>query len=215
MNKNRNKEPKVKGLGCLGMTVFVLPLIIAFLILLIWGGFYAWSSYNKFVEATQNVESVWGNVENSYQKRYDLIPNLVETVKGYANHESETFIAVTEARSKVSSINITADELTEENLQAFEDAQSELSGALSRLLVSVEAYPELKANQNFMQLQQDLKDVEAEILLRRDDYNNTVKPYNNLVLKFPRNLFAKIFGFKQKPYFKASEKASEAPKESF
>ena len=215
MNKNTNKEPRVKGLGCLGLTVFVVPIILILVAFLIWAGYYAYSSYNKFIDADQMVKNSWANVENTYQKRYDLIPNLVETVKGYATHERETFTAVTEARAKASSMNISAEELTEENLRAFEDAQSELSGALSRLLVSVEAYPELQANQNFMQLQSDLKEIENEILQRRDEYNNTVKPYNNLVLKLPRNLFAKMFGFKEKPYFKANEKASESPKVSF
>ena len=215
MNKNTNKEPRVKGLGCLGLTVFVVPIILILVAFLIWAGYYAYSSYNKFIDADQMVKNSWANVENTYQKRYDLIPNLVETVKGYATHERETFTAVTEARAKASSMNISAEELTEENLRAFEDAQSELSEALSRLLVSVEAYPELQANQNFMQLQSDLKEIENEILQRRDEYNNTVKPYNNLVLKFPRNLFAKMFGFKEKPYFKANEKASESPKVSF
>lgn len=212
---NTSNEPKVKGLGCLGFTMFGLPLIIGFSIFILWIFYYAYSSYNKFVVANQTVEKAWSNVENTYQKRYDLIPNLVEVVKGYASHEQETFTAVTEARAKVSSINITADELTEENLAAFEEAQSELSGALIRLLVSVEAYPELKANQHFTQMQNDLKNIENEILIRRDEFNLKVEPYNVLILKFPRNLMAKLFGFKEKAYFKSIEQAKEAPKEKF
>jgi LemA protein len=208
---NNTKEPKVKGVGCLGFTVFLLPLIIGLSLLVIWVGWYAISSYNKCVNANETVKNSWSNVENAYQKRLDLIPNLVATVQGYADHEQETFTAVTEARAKASSINIDGDNLTEENIAAFDAAQNELTGALSRLLVSVEAYPQLMANQNFMDLQNELKAIEADIIVRRDEFNTTVKAYNILVLKFPRNLFAKMFGFNERPYFKAKEGADEAP----
>lgn len=214
MTKNQN-EPKVKGLGCLGFTVFGLPLIIGLSIFILWIGWYAWSSYNKCVTANETVKNSWSNVENAYQKRMDLIPNIVATVKGYAEHEQETFTAVTEARAKASSINIDGDNLTEENIAAFDAAQDELTGALSRLLVSVEAYPQLQANQNFMDLQNELKVIEADIIARRDEFNTTVKAYNVLVLKFPRNLFAKMFGFKERSYFKAKEGAEDAPKVEF
>ncbi|MDD3687875.1 MAG: LemA family protein [Bacteroidales bacterium] len=173
------------------------------------------SSYNKCVNANETVKNSWSNVENAYQKRLDLIPNLVATVQGYADHEQETFTAVTEARAKASSINIDGDNLTEENIAAFDAAQNELTGALSRLLVSVEAYPQLMANQNFMDLQNELKAIEADIIVRRDEFNTTVKAYNILVLKFPRNLFAKMFGFNERPYFKAKEGADEAPAVKF
>jgi len=214
MTKNQN-EPKVKGLGCLGFTVFGLPLIIGLSIFVLWIGWYAWSSYNKCVTANETVKNSWSNVENAYQKRMDLIPNIVATVKGYAEHEQETFTAVTEARAKASSINIDGDNLTEENIAAFDAAQDELTGALSRLLVSVEAYPQLQANQNFMDLQNELKVIEADIIARRDEFNTTVKAYNVLVLKFPRNLFAKMFGFNERSYFKAKEGAEDAPEVEF
>ncbi len=211
MIKN-NKDPKVKGLGCLGFTVFGLPLLIALTIFIIWLGWYAYSTYNKCITANELVKHTWSDVENSYQKRMDLIPNIVATVKGYAEHEQGTFTAVTEARAKVSSINIDADEITQENLEAFDAAQGELTGALSRLLATVENYPELKANQNFLSLQNDLNVIETEIIQRRDAFNSSVKAYNILVLKFPRNLFAKMFGFKERKYFEAAEEASTAPK---
>ncbi|MDD2636015.1 MAG: LemA family protein [Bacteroidales bacterium] len=209
------KDPKVKGLGCLGFTVFGLPLLIGFVLLLLWLGWYAYSTYNKCITANESVKTTWSDVENSYQKRLDLIPNIVATVKGYAEHEQGTFTAVTEARAKVSSINIDGDELTTENLAAFETAQGELSGALTKLLATVENYPELKANQNFISLQNDLKEIETEITQRRKEFNSSVKDYNILVLKFPRNLFAKMFGFKERKYFEASEEAATAPKVEF
>ncbi|MCK9321229.1 MAG: LemA family protein [Bacteroidales bacterium] len=210
-----NKDPKVKGLGCLGFTIFGLPLLIALTVFIIWLGWYAYSTYNKCVTANEFVKHTWSDVENTYQKRMDLIPNIVATVKGYAEHEQKTFTAVTEARAKVSSINIDADEITQENLEAFDAAQSELSGALSRLLATVENYPELKANQNFLSLQNDLNVIEIEITQRRKEFNASVKDYNILVLKFPRNLFAKMFDFKERKYFEAAEEASTAPKVEF
>ena len=210
-----NKDPKVKGLGCLGFTVFGLPIIIALSLFIVWIGWYAYSTYNKCIDANETVKNSWSNVENAYQKRLDLIPNIVATVKGYAEHEKETFTAITEARSKASSINLDADNLTNEDLEAFQAAQDEFSSAISRLLVVVENYPELKANQNFLSLQNDLNAIEAEIILRRDEFNATVKAYNILVLKFPRNLFAKMFGFNERAYFKAQEGAENAPKVEF
>jgi LemA protein len=210
-----NKDPKVKGLGCLGFTVFGLPIIIALTLFIVWIGWYAYSTYNKCIDANETVKNSWSNVENAYQKRLDLIPNIVATVKGYAEHEKETFTAITEARSKVSSINVDADNLTNEDIEAFQAAQDEFSSAISRLLVVVENYPELKANQNFLSLQNDLNAIEAEIILRRDEFNATVKAYNILVLKFPRNLFARMFGFNERAYFKAQEGAENAPKVEF
>jgi LemA protein len=208
-------EPKVKGKGCLAFTVFGLPLIIGLSLFLLWIGWYAFSSYNKCIDANETVKNSWSDVENAYQKRMDLIPNIVATVQGYANHEQETFTAVTEARAKATSINLDGDNLTEENIAAFDAAQDELTGALSRLMVSVEAYPQLQANQSFLDLQNELKVIENDIILRRDEFNTTVKAYNVLVLKFPRNLFAKMFGFKERAYFKAKEGADEAPTVKF
>jgi len=210
-----NKEPKVKGLGCLGFTVFGLPLIIGLSLLIIWVVWYGWSTYNKCIDANETVKNSWSDVENAYQKRLDLIPNIVATVKGYAEHEQETFTAVTEARAKVSSINIDPENLTNEDIAAFQEAQDEFSNAISRLLVTVEAYPELKANQNFLALQADLKEIEAEIIVRRDAFNASVKAYNILVLKFPRNIFARMFGFNERAYFEAQEGAEQAPTVEF
>ncbi|NCC88136.1 MAG: LemA family protein [Clostridia bacterium] len=210
-----NKNPKVKGLGCLGFTVFGLPIIIVLTLFIVWIGWYAYSTYNKCIDANETVKNSWSNVENAYQKRLDLIPNIVATVKGYAEHEKETFTAITEARSKVSSINVDAENLTNEDIENFQAAQDDFSSAISRLLVVVESYPELKANQNFLSLQNDLNAIEAEIILRRDEFNTTVKTYNILVLKFPRNLFAKMFGFNERAYFKAQENAENAPKVEF
>ena len=214
MAKN-NKEPKVKGLGCLGFTVFGLPLIIGLALLITWAVWYGISTYNKCVDRDESVKNSWSNVENAYQKRMDLIPNIVATVKGYAEHEQETFTAITEARAKVSSINIDAENLTNENIAAFEAAQDEYSSAISRLLVTVENYPELKANQNFLALQGDLNAIETEIIQRRDEFNATVKDYNIFVLKFPRNIFARMFGFNERTYFKAIEGAENAPTVEF
>jgi LemA protein len=214
MEKNQN-EPKVKGLGCLGFTVFGLPLIIGLVVFLFLIGWYTLSSYNKFVDANQSVNKTWSSVEIAYQKRMDLIPNLVATVKGYAEHEQETFTAVTEARAKATSITVDPENLTEENIAAFEAAQNELSGSLSKLMVSVEAYPQLQANQNFMDLQSELKVIETEIAANKTAFISEVEKYNVLVLKFPRNIFAKMFGFKEKNYFKAKEGADDAPKVEF
>ncbi len=210
-----NNEPKVKGKGCLAFTVFGLPLIIIFSLFVLWLEYYAYSTYNKCIDVNETVKNSWSNVENAYQKRSDLIPNIVATVKGYAEHEQETFTAVTEARSKATSITLDSENLTEENIAAFDAAQEQLTGALSRLMVSVEAYPQLQANQNFMDLQNELKVIEADIIVRRDEFNTTVKAYNILVLKFPRNIFAKMFGFREKAYFKAKEGAENAPTVQF
>ncbi len=210
-----NNDSKVKGKGCLGFTIFGLPILIGLFILIILVGFYAYSIYNKCIEKNEAVKNAWSNVETSYQKRMDLIPNIVATVKGYAEHEQETLVKITEARSKASSINLTAEDLTEENLAKFAAAQEELSTALNRLLATVENYPELKANQNFMDLQNELKNIESEINLRRDTFNSTVKDYNIFVLKFPKNIFAKLFGFHEKYYFKAKEGAENAPEVKF
>jgi LemA protein len=145
----------------------------------------------------------------------DLIPNLVNTVKGYAEHEQSTFTAVTEARSKVGGVTIDKTSLTDDNIQNFQAAQEELSGALSKLLVVVEQYPELKANQNFLDLQQELKVTEAIIIEARNAYNESVNNYNTYIRKFPRNVFAKIFGFDTYGYFKSAEEAEVAPEVSF
>ena len=157
----------------------------------------------------------WADVQAAYQKRADLIPNLVETVKGYAAHESGTLTAVIEARSAATSININADELDNESFAKFQEAQDNVSSTLSRLLAVREAYPELKADAHFTQLMDQLKEIEAEIAAKREIFNAAVQDYNVLVIKFPKNLVAKMFGFGERSYFEASQAAQEAPKVQF
>jgi LemA protein len=163
------------------------------------------------VSKSEGVDGQWANVENVYQRRGDLIPNLVNTVKGYAEHEQETFTAVVEARAKATGVNINADQLTPETMQQFQNAQSELSSALSKLLVVVESYPDLKANQNFLDLQVQLERTENRIATERRKFNEMSRDYNTYVLKFPHNLWAKLFKFDKKPYFEAAEGSDKAP----
>lgn len=172
--------------------------------------------YNSLVEQRENVNQSWAQVENQYQRRADLIPNLVNTVKGAANFEQETLTDVIEARSKATSIQINADDLDNpQMLQQFQQAQNQLSGALSRLMVTVEKYPELKANQNFRDLQVQLEGTENRIATERQRYTETVRNYNTTVQSFPSNLFAGLFGFDQRAQFEAEEGASEAPEVDF
>ena len=172
-------------------------------------------NYNSLVEKQQNVDQAWAQVENQYQRRADLIPNLVNTVKGYSNHESETFEKVTLARAKATSITIDADNLTEENLVKFQEAQNELSQALKSLLAVTEAYPDLKANENFMNLQTQLEGTENRIATERMRYTEAVRDYNTAIKKFPNTIYAGWFGFEPKPQFKAEEGAQKAPEVSF
>ncbi len=172
--------------------------------------------YNTLVEQEQTVEQSWAQVENQYQRRADLVPNLVNTVKGAADFEQETLTEVTEARSRASSIQISADDLNDpQKIQQFQQAQQQLSGALSRMLVTVEKYPELKANQNFRDLQVQLEGTENRISTERQRFNEAVQSYNTTVQRFPNNLFAGIFGFDQKAYFEADEGAEEVPEVNF
>lgn len=186
--------------------------ILLIVILLFAGGC---SSYNGMVDADQAVSKQWGQIESQYQRRSDLIPNLVSTVKGYAAHESGTLEKVTEARAKAGSITLTADELTPENMARFQQAQNELSGALKSLLAVSEAYPDLKANENFLDLQKQLEGTENRIATERMRFNEAVEKYNLKVLRFPGNIWAGIFGFDRKDMFKADEGAQNAPKVSF
>lgn len=186
--------------------------ILLIVILLFAGGC---SSYNGMVDADQAVSKQWGQVESQYQRRSDLIPNLVSTVKGYAAHESGTLEKVTEARAKAGSITLTADELTPENMARIQQAQNELSGALKSLLAVSEAYPDLKANENFLDLQKQLEGTENRIATERMRFNEAVEKYNLKVLRFPGNIWAGIFGFDRKDMFKADEGAQNAPKVSF
>lgn len=178
-------------------------------------GMYGCSTYNGLVSKDETVNNAWANVQSAYQRRADLIPNLVNTVKGAADFEKSTLTAVIEARSKATSIQLKPDELTPENMQKFQAAQDQLSGSLSRLLVSVEQYPQLKANQNFLELQAQLEGTENRIKVERDRFNEVVKGYNQSVRTFPANIFAGMFGFAAKGYFEASQAAQTAPTVKF
>lgn len=172
-------------------------------------------NYNSLVDKQQTVDQSWAEVENQYQRRADLIPNLVATVKGYAAHEENTLTEVTEARSKATSINISAENLNEETLAQFQEAQNQLTGALKSLLAVSEAYPDLKANENFRDLQVQLEGTENRISVARGRYTEAVKDYNTSIKKFPTTIYAGWFGFTPKPQFKAAAAAETAPKVEF
>ncbi|MCM1138332.1 MAG: LemA family protein [Duncaniella sp.] len=172
-------------------------------------------NYNSLVEEKQGVEQAWAEVQNQYQRRADLIPNLVNTVKGYATHESETLEKVTEARAAATSININAEDLNEETLAKFQQAQNNLTGALKSLLAVSEAYPDLKANENFRDLQVQLEGTENRIATARTRYTQAVATYNTSIKKFPTNIYAGWFGFTSEPQFKADEAAQRAPEVKF
>jgi LemA protein len=178
--------------------------------------FFGISVNNGLVDKEESVEGAWAQVENQYQRRADLIPNLVNTVKGAANFEQETLTSVIEARSKATSVNISASDLSDPaKFQQFQQAQGELSGALSRLLVSVERYPELKANANFRDLQSQLEGTENRISTERKRFNDTAQNYNTAIRKFPASIFASIGGFDRKAYFEADQGAENAPTVDF
>lgn len=178
---------------------------------------FSWvkNTYNSLVTSDEAVSAAWAQVENVYQRRADLIPNLVATVKGYAQHEESTLQAVVEARANATRVTVDPSQLTEENIAAFQAAQSGLSGALGRLLAVSENYPDLKANQNFSELQAQLEGTENRIAVERQKFNDSALAYNKQVRMFPANIVASIFGLSVKGYFKASEGASEAPKVEF
>lgn len=171
--------------------------------------------YNTMVTMEEQVAAAWSQVENQYQRRADLIPNLVNTVKGYADFEQETLTQVIEARAKATSINVDANELDPQQVQRFQEAQEQLSGALSRLLVTVERYPDLKANQNFLELQAQLEGTENRIATERMRYNEVVQEYNAYIRSFPQNLMAGWFDFERKGYFEAESGAEQAPTVTF
>ena len=175
--------------------------------------FYA--TYNGFVNREEGLKSAWSNVETQYQRRADLIPNLVNTVKGYAAHETQTLNDVTEARARATSINLSADDLTPEKLAQFQQAQAQVRSALGRLIAVSESYPDLKANQNFLELQAQLEGTENRIAVARKDFNAAAQQYNVSVRRFPANLVARMFGFGQKPYFESAEGAAAAPQVTF
>ncbi len=187
-------------------------IIIGVVVLL---GLWVMSMYNSMVKMDERVGSQWANVETAYQRRADLIPNLVNTVKGYAAHEKETLEAVVKARAEATSTKIDPSNLTPEKLQAFQKAQNGLSGALSKLLLVVERYPDLKANQNFLELQAQLEGTENRIAVERRKFNEAAKEYNQAIRMFPKNIIAGAFGFEKKAYFKAAEGSENAPKVEF
>ncbi|HHB78410.1 MAG TPA: LemA family protein [Saprospiraceae bacterium] len=189
--------------------------LIIFLVLLALLGINGCSSYNGMVNKDENVSQAWSNVQSAYQRRADLIPNLVNTVKGYAEHEKSTLEAVVNARAKATSMNIDPSNLTPEMMKKFQEAQQGLSGALSRLLVSVEKYPDLKANQNFLELQSQLESTENRINVERNRFNEAVTVYNKTVRKFPNNIYAGLFGFTRKATFESKAGSEEAPKVNF
>jgi len=175
----------------------------------------AYRSYNQMVTLDEGVSEQWSQVENVYQRRADLIPNLVATVKGYADFEKETLTQVIEARAKATSVNIDANNLNPAMLQQFQQAQDGLSSALSRLLVTIEKYPDLKANQSFLDLQAQLEGTENRITVERRKFNQVTRDYNTYIRKFPQTFFSGIFGFESKPYFQAQEGADVAPEVQF
>ena len=195
----------MKGIVTIGVILLIVVLLFGM------GG----CSYNGLVKKNVAVEAAWAQVENVYQRRADLIPNLVNTVKGAADFEKSTLTAVVEARAKATSINIDASKLDAASFQKFQQAQDGLSSALSRLLVSVERYPELKANQNFLELQSQLEGTENRISVERKRFNEVVQDYNTSVRSFPSNIFAGMFGFAPKDFFKAREGSDKAPNVDF
>ncbi|WBX71625.1 LemA family protein [Tenacibaculum retecalamus] len=196
------------------MKKWLVPLVIVGVVVFV---IFKWvvGFNNTAVRLNENVAEAWGNVETAYQRRSDLIGNLVKTVQGAADFEKETLTQVIEARAKATSTTINAGDLTPENMAQFQKAQAGLSGALSKLLVSVERYPDLKANQNFLKLQDELASTENQILTVRTRFNEAIKPYNNHVKVFPNSILAGWFGFEGKPYFEAEAGAEKAPDVNF
>lgn len=173
------------------------------------------STYNGLVEKEETVKSAWSNVETQYQRRADLIPNLVSTVKGYAAHEESTLTAVVDARAKATSISVAPDNLNEQTIAEYQKAQAGVTSALGRLIAVSENYPDLKANQNFLELQAQLEGTENRITVARKEFNDATQAYNTAVRSFPANLIAMMFDFEQKPYFEADESTAAAPKIEF
>ena len=173
------------------------------------------NSYNRIVTAQEAVSTEWANVESQYQRRADLIPNLVSTVKGYAAHENETLEAVVEARAKATQATLDINNFSREDFEKYQAAQGELNSALGRLMMITENYPDLKANQNFRNLQEQLEGTENRIQITRQSYNNTARAYNTMIRRFPNNILSNIFGFEIVTYFKADVEAIKAPQVSF
>ena len=184
----------------------IILLIIVGIVLL-----YGWATYNKLVTRQENVTKAWSQVENVYQRRADLVPNLVAVVKNYSEYEQGTLVAVTEARSKAANATVHPDSFDDSEFANFESAQKDLDNALKRLIVSVENYPDLKANENYMNLQAELNGCENRIQTERERFNEAAKTYNESLRRFRSNLIAKMFGFEKRPYFEADEGADKVP----
>lgn len=189
---------------------WIIPVAIVVVIVL-----WAIGGYNGMVQMDEQVQNKWANVETQYQRRADLIPNLVNTVKGYAAHEKETLEGVVSARAKATQMTIDPTNLTPEAIEKFQAAQGELGSALGKLLAITENYPDLKANENFKELQAQLEGTENRIAVERKKFNETAQVYNTSIRKFPRSIVASMFGFERKPYFKAQEGAEQAPTVQF
>ena len=192
---------------------YVVLIVIVAVVLVLF--FWIKGMYNSMVSRDEAVSQAWAQVENVYQRRADLIPNLVATVKGYAEHESSTLEAVINARAKATQATVDPSSLSEEELTRFMSAQNELGTAIGRLLVSVERYPDLKANQNFLELQAQLEGTENRIAVERKKFNEAARSYNVAIRRFPNNIFAGMFGFEKKGYFEAAEGAEQVPEVSF
>ena len=188
-----------------------IVLLVVLALAVVWGI----RQYNKIVTLEEGVEAAWGQVENVYQRRADLVPNLVATVKGYASHESKTLTDVIDARARATQISVNPADLDPDEIAKFQQAQTELSGALGRLLVSVEQYPDLKASQNFLDLQAQLEGTENRITVERKKFNEAAQAFNAKIRRFPVNLLARMGNFEKKGYFKAEEGAETAPEVSF
>ena len=191
--------------------IIILSIVAFVLALIMWGV----STHNRFVALNEGIEGQWGNVESAYQRRADLIPNLVSTVKGYADFEQETITQVIEARAKATSMNIDAQNLSPENIAAFQKAQGALKGSMDRLLLTVERYPELKANQNFLALQDQLEGTENRINVERDRFNKATQSFNAAIKRIPASIIAGVGGFEPRGYFEATAGAETAPTVSF
>ena len=192
---------------------YIVLIVIAVVVLSIF--FWFKGAYNGMVNMREAVSAQWSNVENQYQRRLDLIPNLVNTVKGYASHEKETLEGVVEARSKATQIKVDANDLTPEKLAEYQKAQGAVTSALGKLLAITENYPDLKANQNFLELQAQLEGTENRINVARKNFNDAAQAYNTNIRRFPKNIFAGMFGFDKKAYFEAEEGSEKAPKVEF
>ena len=193
-----------------GLIILIVVVVVVIVI-------YSWAKgiYNGMVTKEEAVESAWSQVENVYQRRADLVPNLVATVKGYAAHEKETLESVVSARAKATQTTVDASTLDEESIKKYQQVQGELGSAIGRLLMITENYPDLKANENFLELQSQLEGTENRITVERQKFNEAAKEYNTTIRKFPTTIFASIFGFDRKPYFEAAEGADVAPKVEF